>query len=462
VRRLHISLALTGLYLLLAAAPLIRAQYGLDFPPLPSDTYTPRQRKIKILDRYPLKPSLPPAFTIPVGPLGFFVPGDNYLLRHQTLMSLDFLDEDRLLFTFRVSGLMQRDVSDDPKGTPQQIKAMVVVLSTSKIESQAAWIVPDRSRYLWMLNDGHFLLRVSDGLDQGDSHLKTTSSLRLPGRLLWIQMDPSQQFIMANSLEATNASQKPGEPDSSPTSQSAASADPQKPGEQSVLVTRTLKRASGDVIRVSRVPWTGQESNWPMNSNGYLERVHEGSDHWLLKLNAYAGGDRVLARLDSTCLPKYSYLSETELLVTKCDPNNDNVGKLAAISTHGELLWEVQTSTNAIWPLLATSTNGLRMARETLLLKRSVERYKRRMLSVADFEGQMVRIFDAANGKVMLEAPLTPILDAGGNVAISPSGQRVAILNAGAIQIFQLPAPAPLLLHSARTSDPTGPLHNGQ
>jgi len=228
-------------------------------------------------------------------------------------------------------------------------------------------------------------------------------------------------------------------------------------------VTRTLRRASGDVIHVSRVPWTRQDSNWPMNSDGYLERVHEGRDHWLLKLSAYTGGDRALTRFDSTCLPTYSYVSETELLVTKCDPDNDNVGKLAAISTHGgNSLWEVQTSTNAIWPSLVTSTNGLRTARETLLLKHSVERYKRRMLSVADFEGQMVRVFDAANGKVVLEAPLTPILDAGGNVAVSPSGQRVAILNAGAIQIFQLPAPPSLPLHSSRTLDSAGPVHDGQ
>jgi hypothetical protein len=357
---------------------------------------------------------------------------------------------------------MQRDADDDPKGAPQQIKAMVVVVSTSKIESQAEWIVPDRSRYLWMLNDGHFLLRVRDGLDEGDSDLKTAPSVRLPGRLLWIQMDPSQQFMMANSLEFTTASQKSSEPESSATGQGTAAADPQKPGEESVLVTRTMKRASGDVVHVSRVPWTRQESNLPMNSDGYLERVHEGSDHWQLKLNTYDGGDRVLARLDSTCLPKYSYISETELLVNRCDPDNDNVGKLEAISTHGDSLWEVKTSTNAIWPLLVTSTSGLRAARETLLLKRSVDRYKHQMLSVGDFEGQMVRVFDAANGKVVLEAPLTPILDAGGNVAISPSGKRVAILNAGAIQIFQLPAPAPLPLRSSLTSDTTGPLDNGR
>ena len=53
-------------------------------------------------------------------------------------------------------------------------------------------------------------------------------------------------------------------------------------------------------------------------------------------------------------------------------------------------------------------------------------------------------------------------LDAGGNVAISPSGQRVAILNRGAIQVFQLPAPPPLLMHTSGTSDPTPPAHNAQ
>jgi hypothetical protein len=72
-----------------------------------------------------------------------------------------------------------------------------------------------------------------------------------------------------------------------------------------------------------------------------------------------------------------------------------------------------------------------------------VDRYKH-LLGAKDIQGQIVRVFDTADGKMMLQSPLTPILDGGGNIAISPSGQRVAILNAGAIQIFQLPAPSPL------------------
>jgi hypothetical protein len=54
-----------------------------------------------------------------------------------------------------------------------------------------------------------------------------------------------------------------------------------------------------------------------------------------------------------------------------------------------------------------------------------------------------VTVFDAANGDIALVSPVSPILDAGGNVAISPSGRRVAVLNAGAIQVFDLPAPLP-------------------
>ena len=65
-------------------------------------------------------------------------------------------------------------------------------------------------------------------------------------------------------------------------------------------------------------------------------------------------------------------------------------------------------------------------------------------LDTDDIKGQLVRVFDAATGKVALEAPASPPLDAGGNVAISASGRRVAVLHDGAIEVFDLPA-APVL-----------------
>ena len=45
-------------------------------------------------------------------------------------------------------------------------------------------------------------------------------------------------------------------------------------------------------------------------------------------------------------------------------------------------------------------------------------------------EGAVCDRFRRRNGDIALVSPVSPILDAGGNVAISPSGRRVALLNA--------------------------------
>ena len=62
-------------------------------------------------------------------------------------------------------------------------------------------------------------------------------------------------------------------------------------------------------------------------------------------------------------------------------------------------------------------------------------------LDTQDIKGQLVEVYDSISGKLLLKAPANPILDAGGNVAISPSGKRVAILNSGAIEVYELPTP---------------------
>jgi hypothetical protein len=62
-----------------------------------------------------------------------------------------------------------------------------------------------------------------------------------------------------------------------------------------------------------------------------------------------------------------------------------------------------------------------------------------RPLDPDNVKGQLVRVLNAADGRVALETLANPVLDGGGNVALSPSGRRAAVLNGGAIQIFELP-----------------------
>ena len=431
----RVAQVLVSCAVLMSAAAPGPAQTGLQFPPLPSDFH----EEPKVFDPYPQNPSLPPAYTIPVGPLGFSAPGPFYLLHRYALVSLDFLDENRLLFTFRKPGLMRRDAADDMGDKDRQIRAVVVALPEGKIESEALWTVPDEARYLWMLKDGHFLLRDSDGLEQGDATLKTTPNLRLPGRLLWVELDVAQKVMITNSLEP-GSGQGSGEASSPAAGQTATTGDAKKPDALQTLVVRTLKRESGEVIKTMRVPWDAQTRDWPVNADGYVESVRGSAAQWTLKLNLFAGGSREVGQVESNCQPSTAFVTETELLVSTCAVGGG--GRLTALSTaNGAQLWRVTTATNAMLPLVVAAPDGSLLARETLLLKHPAAHYRhKKLVGAEDLIGQVVRVMDAADGKVVLEAPLTPMLDGGGNVAISPLGRRVAILNGGAIEVFELPA----------------------
>jgi hypothetical protein len=86
-----------------------------------------------------------------------------------------------------------------------------------------------------------------------------------------------------------------------------------------------------------------------------------------------------------------------------------------------------------------TARDGSRIAWETLATDHAVNAFA--PLGTEDIKAQAVTVIDSATGKVVMRAQANPIFDAGGNVAISPTGQRVAIVIAGAIQVFDLPPP---------------------
>ena len=416
--RTALILAVAGMALV--ALPLAQAQGSLLDAPKPSREI----RAPELPDRLPNKPSQPPAFKVPVEPLGFSAPGPLYLGQRNSLVSLDFLDEDRLLFTFRVPGLIRREPGEEDV---RQIRAVVLALPSGVVQAEALWTVHDRQRYLWMLTGGRFLLRDRDNLEMGDATLQLKPFLRFPGPLLSLDMDPAQKFLVTNSRE--------------PAASGSKESDGQKLADTDLAV-RVLRRDSGQVVLVSRAPST---VHLPINSDGYLGSLRESGDAWMLDLNYFSGGSNVLGRIDSTCSPLFDFLSEREVLVTTC--TDTGAGKLVAMTTDGRRLWEAQTSDESMWPLVVRSPDGSRLAREALAITHPVS--ARSPVSQDDIKGQLVEVLDAANGKVALQASASPVLDAGGNVAISPSGRRVAVLNAGAIQVFELPPPPPLAATTA-------------
>jgi hypothetical protein len=389
--------------------------------------------------------SQPPAFSIPVEPLGFYSPGPYYEGQRESLVSLDFISEDKLLFTFRAPGLIHRaTVADDEE---RQIRAEVLTLPQGTLETEALWTLHDHERYLWMLHDGHFLLRDEDTLKEGNAKLELRPLLQFPGPLLWVELDPAQQFLVTDSHEPSALKPQNGQVGSPATAQANVETDDQPGDEHRDVVLRILERNAGQVMLVSRVR---AAVHLPINTDGYLETLRGSGREWVLNLKYFGGGSKILGKLDSSCQPPAEFISRTAVVVNTCVFQNGR--RLVALSTQGQKLWEAASPSTQIWPVLVMAPNGSRLARETLTLDHSVEDFGR-PLDIEDIKGQLVEVYDSAGGKLLLKAPANPVLDAGGNVAISPSGRRVAILNGGAIEVYELP-PTQSSAHNALASKP--------
>src|SRR5258707_6192903 len=143
VNRLRIVSARVGPWLALAGVSLCSASAAQtpEIPPVPTDVQPilkqPKKPKLqKYSDQLLQAPSFPPAFTIPVEPLGFSAHGDFYISRHNSIVSLDYLDENQLLFTFQVRGLVNRTTVEDAGLEVRSVRAVVVALPDGKIQAE--------------------------------------------------------------------------------------------------------------------------------------------------------------------------------------------------------------------------------------------------------------------------------------------------------------------------------------
>jgi hypothetical protein len=140
-------------------------------------------------------------FSISAAPLGYGPPGPTYLGRNQNLVTLGFLDENHLLFSFRAPGLLAREGDANQATAERQMRAVVLTLPDGKVESETVWTLQDRGPYLWFPRDGQFLLRDREGLETGDATLQTKPLAPLPGGFLAMRLDPSGNFLLASSVD---------------------------------------------------------------------------------------------------------------------------------------------------------------------------------------------------------------------------------------------------------------------
>ena len=361
---------------------------------------------------------------VPVEPLGYVAPSSFYLTSRLSSTSLDFIDKDHLLFTFRLPGLMTRIPDDPPTDEDQMIRAAVIALPSGNILSKTDWRMHDRWRYLWHIGHGRFLVRQRNTLFLTDDTLELRPYLNTDFPIQAVQLSPDHSLIVVQT-----EGKKQNETLASTVGVLGDPPPETKPVHVFVLQTETRAMiARSEALNPIALPMMGE---------GYLQALSTKQNKWMIRYSSFKGAEpRSLTEIESSCHPTEEAVASDVTLVMAC-PRSSNDHIVTAVGLDGKTLWQQHWESRYIWPTFQLAHDGSRFAYSSLQVNHSVGTMD--PIDETTIVNQMVGVFDTKTGQLRLVKNASPILSAGQNYALSPDGSRFAILRDGAIEVYDLP-----------------------
>jgi hypothetical protein len=351
------------------------------------------------------------------------------MLSGKTFSSLDFIDADHLLFTFHQPRLMRRDKNPGRSDNDQIIQAVTLALPGGAVLASAEWRMHDRSRYLWPLADGRFLVRQRNTYSLTDASLKLQPYIDVATQVLQTEVSPDGRILVVEHQFERHTPEEHRKLEA----QAAQYGEP-PPAEDTQITLMNI--ASRKVLAAMR---TELPIQMPITSTGYVGAVKDkGGDQFLIRFFPFQGQSLVLGRVASTCTPHEDFFNQTALVIASCGPKSPDM-YLDAWTTDGKKLWNRQREGHLVWPTFAYSRTGDRFAVSLLHVNHYVDLVD--SLNDEDVREQVVQVFDSATGILLMATTASPILTAGQNFALSQDGERLAVLRDGAIEIYKVPSP---------------------
>ena len=365
-------------------------------------------------------PEPKPTVSIDVMALGYRPPGAFYMTYRLSSAALGFFDDDHLLFTFRVGGLLKRVPGDPEDDDDQQIRAVVLDLRTGKVVKKTEWRMHDRLQYLWPFDDGNFLVRERDSLFLTGKTLELEPYLTFGTGVQHIQISPDRKLMVVETDE--------------PEKLRSQAAEPRSLGLGEPVRVMILPVGSKTPIAESDGP---EPTALPLMGEGLLDMLEgKAPGYWAMRDVPFHGEARLVTEVKSGCRPSVKPLSATVVLVEGCYLDGTDHA-IEAVSMDGRELWRDRWQNRYVWPWFDMARNGTRFAYESIAVNRPVSSFD--AIYPEDVVAQMVGVYDTESGKLLLVRDVSPVLTAGQNVALSPDGKRFAVLRNGAIEVYDLP-----------------------
>jgi hypothetical protein len=374
-----------------------------------------------------------PLQKIPLAPLGFQTPLNQFMLAGSSMLTVDFVDPKHLLFTFSTKRLLKRLAECPPADQDRVVEAVFLELPSGKILARTSWRTHDHGQYLWNLGRGRFMLRIRDALStfapmvnlsKGDAFVQLPL-LRTDRRIGGILLSPDADLMILETVDPRRSDESLGDglkADDKPVQINFFRLISLNDGE--------IELRSGGALR-SRVP-----GRIPANAAGYIAILDQGRQRWGFDFRSYGGKVKELGGLDSTCMPSPMLVSRSEFVAFGCHLSH-TPQILGAFNLRGEEMWEQNLTESYVSPTFSYAPGSGRFALSRVLTRSSL--VDSDSVTPELFEAQIIVVYQTDSGRQLLRIDAAPIARAGQNYALSPDGMSLAVVRNEAIEIHNLP-----------------------
>ena len=369
-----------------------------------------------------------PTQNIPVQQFGYNPPGKLPALQGYQMVEMLYLDGKHLLFSFNVPALMAHDAACASQNNTLAHREHAVVLDLPSHTKIAAtdWDLDDYGQFVWPLPHGEFLLRRCANLSNGNLDLHEVPIDSAHQDLLLLEMSPGGTHLLLEWKKDFHV-QVPAKTATPTTSATAATPIDPRPIVADFFALDPLAIVAKSKLDVPAYV--------PLLGDGFLEMESLPHAHWRIDFQPYAGKLQVVTTFRSGCQPGIYSLTDTTFFVDTCNEYFSAKSR-QAYDLNGHLLWRNTIDLRSTRPVVAISQDESVFAIATLQ-RNSL--YADPISDGLDVDaGQTILVYSAQTGKNLLRVTTLPIYAAGGNFALSPKGNHLAVLQNGVIQIYPI------------------------
>jgi len=376
--------------------------------------------------------------------LGFPGVSKGFLAVGASTLTVNFLDDDHLLVTFGMRGLVKRLPGDPETDEDREVAAEIVELPSGKIEARTEWHMHDHGRYLWPMGHGRFMLRIGGSLSTiaplANLHTEPFRRVAFPARGLNVDgvMASPEGGVLTVESEM-------------PLQQNSVATWADVQAEQTATVI-DLYRLSGEGSTESPLTITsphsvksGRPMAFPIDEDGFLWPTNESRDpnDWTVNFHAFAPAGKknpvVVGEMQSSCQPRMMIASRSEYLALTC-MGIDSHMKLATYGFDGHENWEEPLDLDSSIAFAFAPSSG-RFAVSRITTSISPTTAVNGIPEDPTFK-QEVRVYQTESGDLVLKATTSPAFKTAENFDLSTDGKLAALVRDGEIAIYKLPAPS--------------------